>query len=133
MIERGLRLATQHGAAVVATPLHDTIKSIKPPTDTASPTDGVAVQHTIDRSTLRAAQTPQTFVWNLLKRAQAAQSDTDTVTDAITDDAMLIEALGEPVILYDTGTPNPKVTTPDDLVIIEALLQARSAAAAADH
>ena len=140
MIEHGLRIAFEHGAAVASAPVHDTIKVIEA-TETADPASGTAVQRTIDRATLRAAQTPQTFVWNLLKHAHAAHPETDTgtntitdtITDAITDDAMLVEALGQPVILYDSGTPNPKVTTPTDLTIVEALLQARSASTTANH
>lgn len=123
IIERGLRLAAQHGAAVAAAPLRDTIKAINPDATAAA---DAPVQRTVDRSTLRAAQTPQTFRWSLLQRAHTAPSHT------VTDDAMLVEALGEPVILYDAGAPNPKVTTPDDLVIVEALLHARTSAAAAN-
>jgi 2-C-methyl-D-erythritol 4-phosphate cytidylyltransferase len=129
MIERGLDLAAQHGAAVAAAPLHDTIKLIQ----SSTPDGSATVQRTIDRSTLRAAQTPQTFVWTLLQRAYEAHAHTGTDTGTVTDDAMLVEALGETVILYDTDTPNPKVTTPTDLAIVEALLQAQDTAAPANH
>lgn len=119
MIARGLDLAREHGAAIVAVAVTDTIKQVAPEASDPAP-----ILRTIDRTTLRAAQTPQTFRRDLLLRAHAA-SDADA-----TDDATLVEALGERVVLYDAGGPNPKITQPTDLPIIEALLRARPAAAA---
>ena len=114
MITRGLDLAREHGAAIAAAPVTDTIKQVAPETGDPAP-----ILRTIDRATLRAAQTPQTFRRDLLLRAHAA-GDADA-----TDDAALVEALGEPVVLYDAGGPNPKITEPADLPILEALLRAR--------
>ncbi|PZC42977.1 MAG: 2-C-methyl-D-erythritol 4-phosphate cytidylyltransferase [Chloroflexi bacterium] len=121
MIRRGIELAIAHGAAIVAGPVTDTIKQVRANADTTSPetNDTALIERTIDRAALRAAQTPQTFRLNLLQRAHAA-----TDADA-TDDAALVEALGEPVYCYDAGTPNPKITRPQDLPIVEALLRAR--------
>ena len=121
MIRRGIELATTHGAAIVAGPVTDTIKQVQTTTETTSPAtnDTALIERTIDRAALRAAQTPQTFRLNLLQRAHAA-----TDADA-TDDAALVEALGAPVYCYDADGPNPKITRPQDLPIVEALLRAR--------
>jgi 2-C-methyl-D-erythritol 4-phosphate cytidylyltransferase len=121
MIERGLQLAAQHGAAIVAEPVTDTIKQVALDEADATPNDVRAVLGTIDRSTLRAAQTPQTFRRDLLARAHASGND-----DA-TDDAALVEALGAAVVAFHTRTPNPKVTRPQDLIVVEALLAAQAA------
>ena len=124
MIRRGIDLAARHGAAVVAAAVTDTIKQIGTP----AASDGGAhaparVERTIDRATLRAAQTPQTFRLDLLRRAHAAEPTSDATAEA-TDDAALVEALPAPVFLYDAEAPNPKITRPQDLTIVEALLRA---------
>src|SRR5947199_306992 len=64
---------------------------------------------------------PQVFERELLVRAhEAAQS-------VATDDSALVESLGHPVTAYDGGRWNIKITTPDDLIVAEALLRARFA------
>ena len=142
MIRRGIDLAARHGAAVVAGPVTDTIKQIGA---VPAACDGRAhaparIERTIDRATLRAAQTPQTFRLDLLRRAHAAGTPSDGTADGTadaTDDAALVEALPAPVFLYDAEAPNPKITRPQDLAIVEALLRARAdidgAAAAAQR
>ncbi len=59
-----------------------------------------------------------------MKWVSAASSDTGR---GATDDAMLVEAIGHAVSVYEAGAPNLKVTTLDDLVIAEALLAKRLA------
>jgi 2-C-methyl-D-erythritol 4-phosphate cytidylyltransferase len=108
MIEDVLRGAVATGAAICATPVTDTIKRADA---------GNLVAGTVDRSQLRAAQTPQAFRRDLLLRAHEADAD-----DA-TDDAALVERLGLPVQLVPGSPRNIKVTTPDDLHVAEALLQ----------
>ena len=111
LIERGVTLAREWGAAVCATPARDTVKRA----------DGDVVAETIDRGNVWLAQTPQVFARDVLLRAhQQAAGDA-------TDDAALVEALGERVQLYDGGPWNIKVTTPDDLIVAEALLRERFA------
>lgn len=115
-IEQGLALAAQHGAAVPGTPVRDTIKEV----------DGDGrVCRSLERRDLWAVQTPQIFRRTLLLRAHAAAAGD------VTDDAMLVEALGEPVLIYDNPPPNPKLTTADDLAVAEALLATRTASATA--
>lgn len=104
-----------HGAVVPALPVVDTIKRV------ARAADGDAgaaevVRGTVDRSALRAVQTPQGFSTELLARAHAAAGE-----DA-TDDAGLVEALGEEVVLIPGSPRALKITTPWDLRLAEFLL-----------
>jgi len=101
--------ARRSGAAVPVWAVADTIKRVK---------DGRVVE-TVDRSELAAAQTPQAFRFSLLARAyEAAFRDRVTVTD----EAMAVERIGEPVAAVEGDPVNRKLTTPDDLVWAEALL-----------
>ena len=114
LIERGLGAARETGAAVAAVPVADTVKLAAP--------DG-SVERTLDRGRLWAAQTPQVFHYDLLLRAHRE------VTAEVTDDAAMLEALGLPVKLYEGSAANIKVTTPEDLRLAEALLEAGAASA----
>ena len=99
------------GAGVIAGErVVDTIKVVN---------DGEQIEATPDRSTLRAVATPQVFRAETLRRAHE-QARRDGVT--ATDDAALVERLGESVVVHDVGAPNPKITTPSDLMVAEALL-----------
>ena len=93
--------AVADGAAAVVpgTPVVDTIKQVD--------AHGVVVG-TPDRSALRAVQTPQGFRREVLVRAHA-------VSSAATDDAGLVERLGEPVLVVEGDPRALKVTTPADL------------------
>lgn len=95
-----------------ATPLTDTIKH------TAR---GREVDSTLDRSSLWAAQTPQAFRTEALRRAHAS---TELLAQA-TDDAMLLERLGAKVLLHEAPPTNVKVTTELDLRVAELLLSER--------
>ena len=102
-------------ALIAATPVTDTIKKV----------DGDGqITETPPRSELWAAQTPQCFQVEQLRRghaeAQAQQWE-------VTDDASLFERLGWPVQVLDAGPANIKVTTPFDLTVAEAVLALRSA------
>ncbi len=77
--------------------------------------DGGRIRHTLDRSKLWRAQTPQVF------RAGPLRDVLGTDPEA-TDEAMLLEVAGSTVLLHETPGPNLKVTTPDDLRLAEALL-----------
>ncbi|MGK2878455.1 MAG: 2-C-methyl-D-erythritol 4-phosphate cytidylyltransferase [Solirubrobacterales bacterium] len=97
-------------ALIAAAPLTDTIKR--------ADADGI-VQETPPRDQLWAVQTPQAFRLEPLARALA--TDDETLASA-TDDASLVEAEGGKVKLYNWTTPNPKITTPEDLAAAEARL-----------
>lgn len=108
---RVLAGARSHGAAVPAIPVSDTLKQIDE--------DG-RVTATVDRASIRAIQTPQGFAGDLLRRAHAA------VTEDVTDDAAMVEALGEPVFIVEGDPANLKVTHPIDLELARSLLAARN-------
>jgi 2-C-methyl-D-erythritol 4-phosphate cytidylyltransferase len=109
MIEAALTGASEKDAAICAVPVSDTVKQV----------DNYGFsRRTLDREGLWLAQTPQAFRLDLLLRAHAAYHED------VTDDAMLIEHLGLPVRIVAGSIRNLKVTTPDDLVLAEALLAA---------
>ncbi|HEU4759533.1 MAG TPA: 2-C-methyl-D-erythritol 4-phosphate cytidylyltransferase [Dehalococcoidia bacterium] len=108
LIRGGLEAACETGAAVPAVPLADTVKEAGP--------DGLVVR-TLDRSRLYAVQTPQVFRYDLFFRAHRE------VTAGVTDDAAMLEALGLPVKLFPGDRNNIKVTTPEDMRFVEALLK----------
>ena len=72
---------------------------------------------TVDRNAYRLVQTPQVFETELLKRAYAQEFST-----AFTDDASVVEAMGEKVALAEGNRENIKITTPFDLKVGEALV-----------
>lgn len=114
LARRTLDGAREHGAALPALALADTLKRV----------DGEGrVVETIDRDAVRAVQTPQAFAGDLLRRAHAASRDAPGSEDA-TDDAMLVERLGEPVYAVEGEARNLKVTTPADLALARALIAA---------
>lgn len=113
---RVLAAAREHGAAIPALPVTDTIKRV----------DGASlVTETLARDELRAVQTPQAFAGPLLRRAheRARASGVDA-----TDDAALIEALGEAVATVPGEPTNLKITTPDDLGLAHEFLARMRAA-----
>ena len=107
---RTLDAARAHGAAVPGVPVADTLKQID---------EAGRVVQTVDRATVRAIQTPQAFAGDLLRRAHA------TVTNDVTDDAAMIEAVGEPVFVVEGDPANLKVTRPIDLELARSLLATR--------
>lgn len=109
LIEAALAGAREIGAALCAVPVVDTVKR----TDA----DGL-VQSTVSRRDLWLAQTPQAFRYDVLLRAHDA-GDVDA-----TDDAALVELLGEPVRVVAGSARNLKVATPADLRLAAALLAA---------
>jgi 2-C-methyl-D-erythritol 4-phosphate cytidylyltransferase len=103
----GFAAAREGAAAVAAVPVVDTLKRVA--------ANGAIVE-TVPRDSLVAVQTPQVFRYDLLLAAhRAAAGD-------VTDDAMLVEALGHPVHVFPGSPRNFKVTTPDDLALAAALL-----------
>jgi 2-C-methyl-D-erythritol 4-phosphate cytidylyltransferase len=103
--------------AVPGVPVADTIKRVDP-AGAAAP-GGELVAETLDRTTLRAVQTPQAFSAAALRSAHATGGDA-------TDDAALVEAAGGRVVVVAGDPANLKVTGPEDLERAEALLTRRS-------
>lgn len=96
------------GAAILATPVPDTVKRVR---------DGRIVE-TIPRGDLWLAQTPQIFAADVLRRAHAAAP----AGEVLTDDAALVELLGLPVAIVPGHPTNRKITTPEDLAWAETTL-----------
>jgi len=109
-------------AVVPVLPVADTIKQVSGATGATGAT-GNTVEATLDRTSLRAVQTPQGFRRDVLVRAHAASSA------GATDDASLAEALGVAVTVVDGSDEAFKVTRPLDLLLAEALLRARATSA----
>jgi 2-C-methyl-D-erythritol 4-phosphate cytidylyltransferase len=111
LIATTIKRAEETGAAVAAHPVTDTIKESA---------DGRWIQQTLDRSKLWAVETPQTFRVDVIRRAIAAARAKKMV---LTDDTASCELISQPVRLVSSVAPNPKVTVPGDLPIVEALLR----------
>ena len=94
---------------IAASPVSDTIHVASP---------DLLVADSPDRSTLWAAQTPQVFQADILRRALAGG-------DSATDEAALVAAVGGTVRLIEGPSDNIKVTTPTDLRLAEAILRDR--------
>jgi 2-C-methyl-D-erythritol 4-phosphate cytidylyltransferase len=102
LIEDGLKIVREIGAAVAAVPVKDTIKLA---------TDGRLIGETLQRDKLWVAQTPQIFSFAMIIRAYE-----NLAADA-TDDATVVERLGYKVQLYMGDYKNIKVTTAEDLAL----------------
>ena len=112
LIENCIRAAAEEGAATVGVPVKDTVKEVG--------ADG-RVMRTCDRNLLWLTQTPQAFRRDIIENAHRA-----AVRDGYrgTDDTSLVERLGIAVRMIRGDYGNIKITTPEDLVIAEALLAA---------
>lgn len=117
VISRAVQAAVQNDACVVGMPVKDTIK--------VADAHGFA-ESTPDRSLLWQVQTPQAFAYPLVRGAYDRLMADETLQKGITDDAMVVEHLsGTKVRLVEGSYENLKVTTPEDLVLAEALLKKR--------
>lgn len=109
-IDAVIAAAQMHGAAVLGTPVTDTVKRV----------DGERVVETLDRVALRCVQTPQAFRAAVIRRAHAAAGDF-----VGTDDTALVERIGEPVVVVSGRMDNVKVTVPGDLALGLSILERR--------
>jgi len=109
LIERGIQAAREIGAAIPAVPIADTVKEAGP--------NGLVLR-TLKRSHLWAVQTPQVFRYELLLRAHRVMSAD------VTDDAAMVEGLGERVRLFPGEPWTIKVTLPENLAMVRGLREA---------
>ncbi len=109
-VRRVIEAARATGAAILATPVRDTIKRVV----------AGRVVETPPRAECWAAQTPQVFRVEILREA-LAKAETDGLLG--TDDAQLVEALGVCVCVVPGDADNLKITSPEDLVWAESLLR----------
>jgi len=105
-LERCYATAQETGSAVPCVSVNDSMRIVD--------ADG---NRSINRSSLRIIQTPQCFRLNLLRRAFTQEYNT-----AFTDDASVVEALGESIELVEGNRENIKVTTPEDMHWLNLLL-----------
>ena len=127
-IHRTYAKAAEMGAAVPVVPVVDTLRHLlksdkqnaSDATTTAATSQdgGETPSETVPRSEYRIVQTPQTFDIDLARKA-FQQPD----CEAFTDDASVVEKLGNKVTMVDGNRENIKITTPFDLTIAGALLQ----------
>jgi 2-C-methyl-D-erythritol 4-phosphate cytidylyltransferase len=114
ILDRSIDTAAVYGGALVAVPVRDTIKR--------AAQEGTVLE-TIPRQHLWLAQTPQTFRVPLIREAHTKALAEGVVA---TDDAALVERLGESVKIVPGSHRNFKITTPEDLRFAEVLLRAES-------
>lgn len=110
-IESVIAAACQYRAAGAAVPVKDTIKTVD--------AEGF-ITETPPRHTLWAIQTPQAFDTELLRQAYLSAAEDGYLG---TDDASLVERMGIKVKIVPGSYNNIKITTPEDLIIAEALLK----------
>jgi len=109
IIGASFRLAAVHKSAVAAVRLKDSIRVTDQDNTKA-----------VDRSRFRLIQTPQTFDIDLIKQAYQIKEDV-----SLTDDASVAEKSGHVISLFEGSYENIKITTHEDLIIAEALLNSR--------
>lgn len=109
IIGASFRLAAVHQSAVAAVRLKESIRMTDQDTTKS-----------MDRSRFRLIQTPQTFDIQLIKQAYQVKEDA-----SLTDDASVAERAGHLISLFEGSYENIKITTPEDLIVAEALLNAK--------
>ena len=105
-----VKLAKRYPAVTVGRPVVDTIKRCE---------KGSVVSETIPREKVWAVQTPQAFQMKVLRAAYAKLDPKNEVTD----DCLAVEGNGEQVRIFESLKPNFKLTTPEDMQLISALLK----------
>jgi 2-C-methyl-D-erythritol 4-phosphate cytidylyltransferase len=124
IIAKSFRLAAKHKTAVAAVRLKESIRIIdqemRPSLLKAGDEAMVENSRAVDRSKFMLIQTPQTFEVELIKKAYEVTED-----PSLTDDASVAEKAGHVIALFEGGYENIKITTPEDLVVAAALLDAR--------
>lgn len=111
-LETVIEAALSFGAATCAVPVKDTVK--------LAGKDGF-VAETLPRNRLWLTQTPQAFRYGVILEAHRRAREEKYYA---TDDAALVEMLGMPVKLVDGNYQNIKITTPEDLIVASAMLEA---------
>ncbi|MBO7417387.1 MAG: 2-C-methyl-D-erythritol 4-phosphate cytidylyltransferase [Bacteroidaceae bacterium] len=108
VLQRCFELAEEKRAVIPVVPVVETIRKLV----------GYEASITVNRNVYRLVQTPQVFNVSLLKQAYS-----QPYTNAFTDDASVVEALGQQIWLTEGNRENIKLTTPFDLKIAEILLK----------
>jgi 2-C-methyl-D-erythritol 4-phosphate cytidylyltransferase len=106
-VDKVFAAAEKVGSAILAYPVHGTLKQVN---------KDDRIVHTVGREALWEAQTPQVFRKDVLIRAY------EQAGGPATDDAALVEALGEPVAVVRSDPRNIKITTRSDLALAAAVV-----------
>ncbi len=105
-----LKVARIHGAAIPVAPLTDSIRLVES-----------GLSQSVERDKYRLVQTPQVFRSEILKKAYL-----QAYHDTFTDDAAVVESIGQPLHMVVGNTDNIKVTRPGDLGYVEVVLSGRA-------
>ena len=106
------KVASEKGAAIAGVRAKDTMKIVH---------NGI-IKETVDRDALWMIQTPQAFRFGLLFEAEDVA---EKVGFLGTDEAMLVERLGHDIHIVESSYENVKMTTQEDLIFGEAILNRR--------
>ncbi len=108
LIKRGINLCKKHGAVIPGMPVNDTVKLVR----------SNRVIRTLDRRHLFLIQTPQFFDLDLLRKAY----QTVCLHHEYTDEAAMLESIGQPVHVFRGDCRNIKITFKKDIQLIGCLL-----------
>ena len=114
LIGRVIGAAADTGAAVAGVKVKDTVKEVKP---------GNIISATVPRDNLWLTQTPQAFQFGILKEAYRRAGEEKFYG---TDDASLVERMGQEVTMVESSYENIKITTNEDMSIADALMKKRN-------
>jgi 2-C-methyl-D-erythritol 4-phosphate cytidylyltransferase len=108
IIEKGFEVATLKGSAIAVVRLKDSIRK----------QELTGKNHSVNRANYFLVQTPQTFSYEILFDSYQQAED-----DNFTDDASVVEAMGNEISLIEGDYKNIKITTPEDLLVAAVFLQ----------
>lgn len=110
LIDKGFSIATKKGNAIPAMAISESIREVSG-----------SLSKAVNRDRYRKIQTPQFFHASLIKKAYERPFN-----ENFTDDATVLESSGQQIYLFDGEPSNIKITTPDDLVMAEAIIKSNS-------
>jgi 2-C-methyl-D-erythritol 4-phosphate cytidylyltransferase len=111
VIHRLVEKAKLEGAAIVGVPVKDTIKKVN---------SDLLIMETVERAALWMIQTPQAFQYPILQSAHQRAKEEQYLG---TDESSLVERIGIPVHMVEGDYENIKMTTPEDLIVANAILK----------
>lgn len=114
LITRVVEAAAEHGGAIAAIPVVETLKEVN---------DAMTVERTVDRKRYYRAQTPQCFRYHLLRAASEAARRDEFIG---TDEAALVERVDATIHVVAGSEHNIKITTPEDMAQAEFYLRSTS-------
>ncbi len=114
IIDEGIKMAKTHGACTCGVKAKDTIK--------LRDSDGFS-KETLNRESTFLVQTPQCFNYDLILNCHEKLNKNKKM---VTDDTMVVEMFNHRVYLYEGSYFNIKITTPEDMIIGENILNSRS-------